>query len=67
MLNELIDKIEVHQAEKVNGIWRQRLTIHYNCVGAITLPDTAALPAPEAPIETDRSTHKQIRGLRLWI
>ena len=46
MLNELIDKIEVHQAEKVNGVWRQRLTIHYNCVGAITLPDTADNPGP---------------------
>ncbi len=34
MLNELIECIEVHQAEKIDGKWEQRLTIHYNCVGA---------------------------------
>ena len=34
MLNELIDRIEVHQAGKVNGEWVQKLTIHYNCVGS---------------------------------
>ncbi len=44
MLNELIARIEVHQASKVDGINRQRLTIHYNCVGAIELPDTLTLP-----------------------
>ena len=27
MLNELIEKIEVHQAEKVDGVWEQHLTI----------------------------------------
>ena len=57
MLNELIDKIEVHQAEKVNGIWRQRLTIYYNCVGAITLPDTATLPAPSVTINTRQGVY----------
>ncbi|WP_156991155.1 DUF4368 domain-containing protein [Caproicibacter fermentans] len=35
LLNELIDHIEVHQAEKVNGIYVQKLTIHYNCIGSI--------------------------------
>ena len=39
MLNELIERIEVHQAEKLDGKWEQRLTIHYNCVGAIFIPD----------------------------
>ena len=33
MLNELVEKIEVFNAEKVNGVWEQRLRIHYNCVG----------------------------------
>ena len=28
MLNELIDRIEVHQAEKIDGEWVQKLTIH---------------------------------------
>lgn len=44
MLNELVERIEVHQAEKVDGVWRQRLTIHYNIVGAIEIPETLALP-----------------------
>ena len=57
MLNELIDKIEVHQAEKVDGIWRQRLTIHYNCVGAITLPDTATIQAPHVTMNTRQGVY----------
>ena len=57
MLNELIDKIEVHQAEKVNGVWRQRLTIHYNCVGAITLPDTATIQAPHVTMNTRQGVY----------
>ena len=35
MLNELIERIEVHQAEKVDSVQVQRLTIHYNYVGTI--------------------------------
>lgn len=52
MLNELIEKIEVHQAEKINGVWEQRLTIHYNCVGTIFIPDVLPLPAPEVSVNT---------------
>ncbi|MFR8780691.1 MAG: DUF4368 domain-containing protein [Oscillospiraceae bacterium] len=37
MLNELVEKIEVFNAEKVNGVWEQRLRIHYNCVGTIEI------------------------------
>jgi DNA invertase Pin-like site-specific DNA recombinase len=44
MLTEIIERIEVHQAEKVDGIHRQRLTIHYNCVGAIEIPAAHTLP-----------------------
>ena len=33
MLNELVEKIEVYNAEKIDGEWVQRLRIHYNCVG----------------------------------
>ena len=52
MLNELIDHIEVHQAEKVNGVYVQKLTIHYNCVGSIEIPDVLPLPEPEVLIQT---------------
>ena len=30
MLNELMEKIEVYNAEKIDGEWVQRLRIHYN-------------------------------------
>lgn len=52
MLNELIEKIEVFNAEKVDGVWEQRLRIHYNCVGAIEIADLIALPAPEVSVNT---------------
>lgn len=52
MLNELIDYIEVHQAEKVAGVWKQKLTIHYNCIGTIEIPDEASIPKPEVTMQT---------------
>lgn len=50
MLNELIEKIEVHHAEKINGEKVQRLTIYYNCVGSIEIP--GILPEPEVEVHT---------------
>ena len=52
MLNELIECIEVHQSEKVNGVRVQKLTIHYNCVGVIEIPDVLPLPEPDISIQT---------------
>ena len=52
MLNELIEKIEVFNAEKIDGVWEQRLRIHYNCVGVIEIPDLIPLPAPEVSVYT---------------
>ena len=52
MLNEFIEKIEVFNAEKVDGVWEQRLRIHYNCVGAIEIPGLIPLPAPEVSVNT---------------
>ena len=52
MLNELIEKIEVFNAEKVDGVWEQRLRIHYNCVGVIEIPGLIPLPAPEVSVNT---------------
>ena len=57
MLNELVNHIEVHQAEKINGEWVQKLTIHYNCVGALFIPDTEALPTPEVTVNTRRGVY----------
>ena len=52
MLNELIEKIEVFNAEKINGVWEQRLRIHYNCVGTIEIPTVLPLPIPEVSVNT---------------
>ncbi len=52
MLNELIQKIEVHQSEKVNGVWEQHLTIHYNCIGVFDIPDCLEIPCPEVSVNT---------------
>ena len=52
MLNELIEKIEVFNAEKIDGVWEQRLRIHYNCVGAIEIPTVLPLPIPEVSVNT---------------
>ncbi len=52
MLNELVEKIEVFNVEKVDGVWEQRLRIHYNCVGAIEIPKVLPLPSPQVTVNT---------------
>ena len=52
MLNELVEKIEVYNAEKIDGEWVQRLRIHYNCVGEMTIPNEPALPIPAVTVNT---------------
>ena len=52
MLNELIEKIEVHQSERIDGVNRQRLTIHWNCVGTIEVPNLTLLPDVEVTLPT---------------
>ena len=52
MLNELVEKIEVYNAEKIDGAWEQRLRIHYNCVGEITIPKMLPLPIPDVTVNT---------------
>ena len=52
MLNELIEKIEVHQSEKIDGKTVQRLTIHYNCIGAIEIPNLEKLPENRVSMHT---------------
>lgn len=52
MLNELIEKIEVHQSEKIDGKTVQQLTIHYNCIGNIEIPDLEKLPENNVSVHT---------------
>ena len=52
MLNELVEKIEVYNAAKIDGEWVQRLRIHYNCVGEMNIPNEPALPIPAVTVNT---------------
>ena len=52
MLNELIDRIEVSHAEKIDGVQVQKLKIHYACVGSIEIPDALPLPEPDVLVQT---------------
>jgi hypothetical protein len=52
MLNELIEKIEVHHAIRENGVNMQRLTIHYACVGSIEIPNLSQIPRSEVTVHT---------------
>ena len=54
MLAELVERIEVFHAEKASGVHIQRLTIHYNCVGEIAIPEMLSIPAPDVRVRTRR-------------
>ena len=57
MLNELIEKIEVHQAEKVDCVWQQKLSIHYHCVGVVSIPQALPLPMPDITMNTRKGVY----------
>ena len=52
MLNELIEYIEVHHAERIDGVKTQKLVIHYNCAGVINVPEDAPIDIPEVQVQT---------------
>ena len=52
VLNELIDHIEVYPAVKEDGVTNQRVTIHYNCIGAFEVPDRRKIPERDILLET---------------
>ena len=52
MVAELIDHIEVYPAVKEDGITNQRVTIHYNCIGAFEVPDRRKIPERDILLET---------------
>jgi DNA invertase Pin-like site-specific DNA recombinase len=55
MLNELVERIEVYHAEKVDGLNVQRVIIHYHCIGALEIPGT--LPLPEITMNTRKGVN----------
>lgn len=52
ILRELIESIDIYHAEKVNGITSQQITIYFNCIGAITLPDMERRNEPAISLKT---------------
>jgi len=52
MLNELIQRIEVHRSTKIDGVHHQDFRIHYDCVGTIEIPNLVALPEVEVTMKT---------------
>ena len=54
MVAELIDHIEVYPAVKEDGVTNQRVTIHYNCIGAFEVPDRRKIPERDILLETRR-------------
>jgi len=52
MVSELIDHIDVYEAEKQDGITTQRVTIHYNCIGAFEVPDRRKIPEADILMQT---------------
>lgn len=52
ILNELVDHIEVHHAETVDGKQTQRIDIFYNCIGSIEIPKEIEIPIPQITLQT---------------
>lgn len=52
ILAELIDHIEVHQAEPVPGGQIQKIVIVYNCIGSIEIPEEVGIPLPQITMKT---------------
>ncbi len=52
ILNELIEKIEVYQSEKIDGKTVQKLRIHYNCIGTMEIPSLRQIPDNNVKIHT---------------
>ena len=52
MVAELIEYIEVYPAVKEDGVTNQRVTIHYNCIGAFDVPDRRKIPEADIIMET---------------
>ena len=52
MVTELIEHIEVYHIEKIDGVKTQKLTIYYNCIGSIEIPDEVPIPEASITMET---------------
>ena len=62
MLNELIEKIQVYQAEIIDGKKVQRLKIYYNCIGSIEIPDFDLIPDNAVTVNTRQGVDINFAG-----
>ena len=70
MLNEFVDKVLVHEADKSSGERRQLVEIHLNYIGRFMIPGDEPIPltAEEQAAEKERLETKRIKNekLRVW-
>ena len=52
MVAVLIQYIEVYPTVKEDGVTNQRMTIHYNCIGAFEVRDRRKIPERDILLET---------------
>ena len=52
VLYELIEYIEVFDAEKQDGITVQNIVIHYNFIGAVQVPDEVTVSGQDVTVKT---------------
>ena len=52
MVTELIEHIEIHHTEKIDGVKTQKLVIYYNCIGSINIPDDVSIPEVDITMKT---------------
>ena len=52
MVTELIEHIEVHHTEKIDGVKTQKLVIYYNCIGSINIPEDVSFPEVDITMKT---------------
>ena len=58
MLNELIDEIKINHAEKIiSGETVQIITIYWNCVGTIEIPDLPKIPNVDVTVNTRKGVN----------
>ena len=65
MLNEFVDKIVVHQAEKIDGERVQEVEIYLNYVGKIEIPEKELTPEEQAEQEKLKEKRRKAREAAL--
>lgn len=52
ILNELTERIEIYQERKIDGKRVQNLTVRYNCLKAVVIPDILLLTVHDVFVNT---------------